>query len=151
MSVDEESARAWRDSMDGDQGHSTTTREIGGEGRVSQIRARLPGQVRLERIDTARALYGPLYERPEIERRIGETLPFRWGRPRTATLEPIESYDGGVIPDDALLKFDDAERTGLFSAFVVATPAYGKHRDVDPWLMGVVSGTELYAVIARWG
>src|SRR5262249_60109445 len=85
------------------------------EDRVRQIRERLPGQVVLERTDAARALYGPLYERGEIERRIGETLPSRWGRARTARLELIEEYDGDLIPADALIKFDDAERTGLFS------------------------------------
>jgi hypothetical protein len=117
--------------------------------RVRQIRARLPGQVRRERIETARALYGTLYGLTELQQKIGQTMTPRWGQRRTARLEPIESYED-AIPDEALLKFDDAQRTGLFTAFHVATPAYTKGQEVDPWLVGQLTDCSLYAVIAQW-
>ena len=117
--------------------------------RIRDIRARLPGQALCERVDMARAQYGPLYTLAEIRAKVGETFPFRWGQRRTALLHPLETYDQR-IPDDALLKFDDASKTGLFSTFYVATPAYTKGQEPDPWLLGVVTGTDLYAVLAQW-
>src|SRR5262245_28571444 len=118
--------------------------------RLRQIRACLPGQVLWERIDTAHAAYGPLYTLAQIQRRIGESLPARFGFRRTAICEPIETYRGSRIPDEALVKYDEAARSGLFARFWVATPTYREERQADPWILGEIEDTDSYAVIARW-
>jgi hypothetical protein len=117
--------------------------------RVRAIRFRLPGQAVDERVELARVAYGPLYTMGLIRERVAETLPIRVGYVRSTVVEPIEQY-GGAIPDEALLKYDDAARSGLFSAFHVVTPTYYRQRQIDPWLVAQVAGTELRAIIARW-
>jgi hypothetical protein len=117
--------------------------------RARAIRARLPGQLLRERQDMARLCYGPLYSLAEIRQRVGEVLPRRFGFVRGATLEPIEQYRE-PIPDEALLKYDDAAQTGWFSKFWVATPTYYQERQVDPWIVAEVQGVDRWAVIARW-
>ena len=92
-------------------------------GRVREIRSRLPGQMLQERLETAQLTYGPLYSLAEVRQRVGEVLPRRLGYVRSAVLEPIETYRER-IPDESLLKYDDAVRSGLFSKFWVATPTY---------------------------
>jgi hypothetical protein len=119
------------------------------DSRIRAIRARLPGQVLRERIEMAQVCYGPLYSLAELRQKVGQTLPRRAGFVRGAVLEPIEEYRQ-VIPDDALLKYDDAVNSGLFSRFWVATPTYYQERQVDPWICGEVAGTDRYAVIAQW-
>ncbi|HXH82515.1 MAG TPA: hypothetical protein VNN07_06250 [Candidatus Tectomicrobia bacterium] len=117
--------------------------------RIRAIRQRLPGQMIRERLETAYLNYGPLYSLAEIRQRVGEVLPRRLGFVRGALLEPIETYRE-PIPDEALLKFDDAQRSGLFSKFWVATPTYYQERQIDPWIIAEVEGTDRWAVIARW-
>jgi hypothetical protein len=117
--------------------------------RVRAVRSRLPGQMLQERLETAQLTYGPLYALAEIRQRVGEVLPRRFGYVRSAMLEPIEAYRHR-IPDHALLKYDDAVQSGLFSKFWVATPAYYQERQVDPWIVAEVSGSDRWAVIARW-
>ena len=117
--------------------------------RVRQIRSRLPGQMRSERLDEARCRYGPLYTRTQVREKVAATLPVRFGYVRSAALEPIETY-GLPIPPEALLKYDDALTTGLFSRFLVATPRYYEAPQTDPWIIGEVVETKLFAVIACW-
>ena len=117
--------------------------------RVRAIRSRLPGQMLNTRLERAALEYGPLYTLTEMRTRIGETLRWRFGYVRGATLVPIETYRGS-IPDDALLKYDDAEKTGLFSRFLVATPTYYQERQLDPWIVAEVAGGDRWAVIAQW-
>lgn len=117
--------------------------------RVRTIRQRLPGQMIRERLEAAYLNYGPLYSLAEIRQRVGEVLPRRLGFVRGALLEPIEIYRD-PIPDEALLKYDDALRSGLFSKFWVATPTYYQERQVDPWIVAEVEGTDRWAVLARW-
>lgn len=117
--------------------------------RVRAIRFRLPGQAVGERLEIARVAYGPLYTMGLIRERVAETLPIRVGYIRSVVVEAIEKY-GGSIPDESLLKYDDAERSGLFSEFLVVTPTYYWQPQVDPWLVAQVAGTSLWAVIARW-
>ena len=117
--------------------------------RVRTIRQRLPGQMIRERLEAAYLNYGPLYSLAEIRQRVGEVLPRRLGFVRGALLEPIETYRD-PIPDEALLKYDDALRSGLFSKFWVATPTYSPERQVDPWIVAEVEGTDRWAVLARW-
>jgi hypothetical protein len=132
---------------------STTTRpdasvaEIAA--RACAIRARLPGQMLAEREATAQLYYGPLYSLAEIRQRIGEVLPWCFGYIRSAALEPIEQYRD-PIPDEALLKYDDAFQRGVFSRFWVATPTYYHDRQMDPWIVAEVEGGDRWAVIARW-
>ena len=118
--------------------------------RARAVRARLPGQMLQERIENAQLAYGPLYTLAEVRQRVGETLPRRFGYVRSAVLEPIESYRE-LIPDHALLKYDDAVQSGLFDKFWVATPTYYQERQVDPWIVGEIGGgADRWAVIARW-
>jgi len=117
--------------------------------RAQEIRRRLPGQARRQRLDTARLEYGPLYTVAEIQHRVLQTLPQKVGFIRRAVFEPLESYQG-FIPDEALLKYDAASRSGLFSTFSVVTPTYFSQKQVDPWIVAQVDGTEVYAVIAQW-
>ena len=139
--------------MDHTQAPRTTTTpatESDVDARVRAIRARLPGQMLRERLEMAQVYYGPLYSLAEIRQRVGQTLPRRAGYVRGAAIEPIEDYGQG-IPDDALLKYDDAVKSGFFSKFWVATPTYYQERQVDPWIVAEVEGTDRWAVIARWG
>jgi hypothetical protein len=80
---------------------------------------------------------------------VAQTLPQKLGFIRRAVFQPIESYQG-LVPDDALLKYDDAVRGGLFSAFTVVTPTYFSQKQIDPWIVGQVDGAGFYAVIAQW-
>ena len=123
--------------------------EVDQTSRIATIRAGLPGQVFRQRIEMATVCYGPLYTLAEVRRRVGESLPYRFGFIRGATLEPIEEYRD-PIPDEALLKYDDAVKSGLFGHFWVATPTYYEERQVDPWILAEVNGIERYAVIAQW-
>src|SRR5213083_3072893 len=60
--------------------------------RAQEIRRRLPGQARRQRLDTARLEYGPLYSLAEIQQRVAQTLHQKVGFIRRAVFEPIESY-----------------------------------------------------------
>jgi len=117
--------------------------------RVRAIRFRLPGQAVMERIELARVAYGPLYTVGLIRERVAETLPTRIGYVRSTVMEPIEQYSG-LMPDEVLLKYDEAARSGLFAKFWVVTPTYYWTSQVDPWIVAEVAGTTLCAVIARW-
>jgi hypothetical protein len=119
------------------------------ERRVRAIRSRLPGQGVRERLEMAALSYGPLYSLAQIRQRVGEVLPRRLGYVRGASLEPIEQYQL-LIPDEALLKYDDAVRSGLFGKFWVATPTYYQERQVDPWIVAEIEGTDRWAVIVSW-
>ncbi len=118
--------------------------------RVRAIRTTLPGQMLRERMDTAALLFGPLYTLAEVRQRVGDSLPRRVGFVRGAALVPIEAYRE-PIPDDALLKYDDALRSGVFGKFLVATPTYYREQQVDPWIVAeVADATDRWAVIAQW-
>ena len=107
------------------------------------------GDAWMLRLEMAALCYGPLYSLAEIRQNVGAVLPRRLGYVRGASLEPIETY-AAPIPDEALVKYDDAARTGLFSKFWVATPTYYQERQVDPWIVAEVDGSDRWAVIARW-
>ena len=117
--------------------------------RVRAIRFRLPGQAVMERIELARVAYGPLYTIGLIQERVAETLPIRIGYVRSTVMEPIEQYSG-LMPDEVLLRYDEAAQSGLFAKFWVVTPTYYWTSQVDPWIVAEVAGTRLCAVIARW-
>lgn len=118
--------------------------------RVRAVRDRLPGQLLRERLGMTQLCYGRLYGLAEIRQKVGKVLPRRVGFVRGATLEPIQTYRE-AIPDEALLKYDDAVRSGLFSRFWIATPTYYQQRQMDPWIIGEVIGSDRWAVIAHWG
>ena len=117
--------------------------------RLLAIRLRLPGQAVRERVDMARAAHGPLYTMGLVREQVVQTLPVRLGYVRSTVVEPIEEYRE-EIPDEALLKYDDAQRSGLFSKFWIVTPTYYRERQIDPWIVGEVTGSKLCAVIASW-
>jgi hypothetical protein len=117
--------------------------------RVRHIRAGLPGQLRRHRLRTASLLYGPLYTVDEAHRRIAGTLPFRFGWVRRVRVVPIERSET-LLPDDVLLRYDDAAQAGVFSRFLVATPAYYWWPQPEAWLLAEVDGTARWAVLARW-
>jgi hypothetical protein len=117
--------------------------------RARAIRFRLPRQAVSERIEMARVAYGPLYTMGLVRQRVADTLPNRIGYIRSASVEALEEY-AGPIPDDALLKYDEAQRSGLFAKFWVVTPRYYWRSQIDPWIVAEVAGTALCAVIARW-
>ncbi|MGH7390722.1 MAG: hypothetical protein ACREM3_14880 [Candidatus Rokuibacteriota bacterium] len=117
--------------------------------RARDIRRRLPGQMLDERLETARLYYGPLHTVDEVRARVARTLPHRLGFVRGATLEPIEAYRAH-IPDEALLKWDDAVSKNIFSQYWVAIPTYLGRNQADPWIIGQVTGSGLCAVIAQW-
>jgi hypothetical protein len=117
--------------------------------RIHDIRAGLPGQLRQERLATASLLYGPLCSLDELHRRIARTLPWLLGSVRRVTVVPVEQSDS-VLPDEVLLKYDDAMQLGVFSRFLVATPAYYWSPRGDPWLVAKVDGTDRWAFIAGW-
>jgi hypothetical protein len=119
------------------------------EARIRAIRARLPGQMLRERLEMVQVCYGPLLSLADVRQRAAHTLPRRAGYVRGAVLEPIEDYRR-PIPDDALLKYDDAVASGFFSRFWVVTPTYYQERQVDPWIVAEVQGTDRYVVIAHW-
>ena len=135
------------------ESHDSPVHEIPtveGNERARRVRAGLRGQVVRERIDTATAYHGALYTLAEIQQKVGDTLPISVGARRSAVLEPLDDYRAERIPDDVLLKYDDARASGLFSSFWVATPVYRAQRQPDPWLLGEVADTSLYAVVAHW-
>jgi hypothetical protein len=117
--------------------------------RLQAIRSRLPGQMRAERLREAELRYGTLYSLAEVRRKVSETLALRAGFIRSAAFDPIDTY-AEPIPADALLKYDDAVRSGLFEKFLVATPRYYESRQTDPWIVGQITGTDRFAVIAYW-
>src|SRR5947199_8824653 len=84
--------------------------------RAQEIRRRLPGQARRQRLDTARLEYGPLYSLAAIPQREAQTLHQQAGLIRRAVVEPNENYQG-TIPDEPLLNNDAAAHIGLYSDF----------------------------------
>jgi hypothetical protein len=119
------------------------------DARVRAIRARLPGQMLRERLEMVQVCYGPLWSLADVRQRVSQTLPRRAGYVRSAVLEPVEDYRQ-AIPDEALLKYDDAVQSGFFSRFFVATPTYYQERQIDPWIVAEVVGTDRYVVITQW-
>lgn len=116
---------------------------------MRDIRATLPGQLRRARLATAALMYGPLYSLDDLHRRIARTLPWRPGSVRRVKVDPIERADT-LIPDDVLLKYDDALQLGVFARFLIARPAYWWRPRGDPWLVAGVAETEQWAIIASW-
>ncbi len=117
--------------------------------RVTANRMSLPGQMLKTRLETARLHYGELLTLAEVRQRAARTLPWRLGVTRRARVEAIEQYSD-PIPDEALLKYDDARGKELFSCFSVVTPHYASQPESDPWIVGQLIGADLWAVIAQW-
>jgi hypothetical protein len=94
-------------------------------------------------------LYGPLYSLEELHRLIAGTLPWCLGRVRRVKVEAIERWET-EIPDAVLLKYDDALQVGVFSRFLIVTPAYYVWPAGDPSLVAEVADSERWALVARW-
>ena len=79
----------------------------------------------------------------------------------TTSWRYIDSYDH-IIPDQALLRYDEAKQSGLFHAFFVVEPVLRQYIHKDPWLVGSLierSGNQnelstdnrrAYIVLAYW-
>lgn len=119
------------------------------DARIRDIRATLPGQLRQQRLRTASLLFGPLYSLDEVHRRVAHTLPFALGRVRRMRVTPIEGADV-FLPEDVLLRYDEAVQTGVFSRFLVGTPAYYWWSQPQAWLIAEVAGTDRWAVLTHW-
>jgi hypothetical protein len=117
--------------------------------RAQEIRAGLPGQLRQQRLGTASLLYGPVCSQDELRARIASSLPWKLGSIRRARLEPIEQTEI-VIPDEILVKYDDAVQLGLFSRFMLGRPAYWLAVHDPRWLVAEIADTERWVAIARW-
>lgn len=128
---------------------SDSYRERDARARIRDIRAGLPGQLRQERLATAALLYGPLCSLDQVHHRIARTLPWLFGSVRRVTVTPVDQSDT-VLPDEILLKYDDAVQLGVFSRFLVAIPAYYWSPRGDPWLVAKVDGTDRWAFIIGW-
>lgn len=125
--------------------------------RAAAIRAQLPDQAAAEELknrrEIAAALYGPLYSLAELRDRAARTMPLPraippWGR-RGVVLEQVPTYRSR-IPDQPLLKYDEALQSSLFSGFWVATPICNRRAGPHRWIIAEVADTTRWAVIAHW-
>jgi hypothetical protein len=135
-------------TVHGDHGASSES-ETDVWARLREIRARLPGQLRRERLATAAMTYGALCSLDELHARIARTLPRRLGYVRRTSVVTIERSEI-AIPDHVLLTYDDAVRLAIFARFLVLTPAYYLRQQTERWLVAEVAGTERWTVVARW-
>ena len=102
-----------------------------------------------ERLATASLVYGPLFSLQTMHRRIAHTLPWRPGRLRRTKVTPIAQSEV-AIPDDVLMKYDDARQLGVLSQFLIVRPAYFWAPDGLCWLVAGVAETARWAIIASW-
>src|SRR5437016_13155455 len=86
--------------------------------RGQEIRRRLPGQARRQRLDTARLEYGPLYSLAEIQQRVAQTLfsAFRVVTPAYFSQKQVDPWivaqvDGAELYA-VIAQWDDAEELG---------------------------------------
>ena len=119
------------------------------DAHLREIRAGLPGQLRQQRLRAAALEFGPLYSLDDIHRRIAHTLPSVLGCVRRTRVTPIERARM-FIPEDALLRYDEAAQHGVFARFLVATPAYYWRSQPAAWLIAEVDGTDRWVVLAHW-
>jgi len=59
----------------------------------------------------------------------------------------VENYPR-PIPDAALLRLSEAQKSGLFHGFYIVEPSYGSV-GADPWLIGFIR-PDHYIVLAYW-
>lgn len=120
---------------------------------IDEVRKELPGQEFATKIVTAQLHYRGPYDWHDVARQIGKTLPFRPFLMRGALWTTIETYPG-IIPGEALLKYKEADKLGIFDNFIVATPAYDAIDSNDPWLLGRIEHPSRYShshfIIAYW-
>lgn len=104
---------------------------------VATLRAQLPLQARAKELQEAELAYHTV-QWGVARRRIARSLPWRLFRWRRPVLWKIEEYPH-FIPDAALLKLAEAERSGLFTSLWVAEPTYERQviQRTDPWIIGL--------------
>ena len=117
---------------------------------VRRIRDRLLRPTLEERVAQARARYGRVYTLGQLRAAAYPRRRGRLSRFERGSMEPLEIYRA-LIPDDALLRYNDASETESFSQFWVVTPTrVGRDRPAR-WLVGQLrGGVQLYAIVARW-
>ena len=139
---------------------------VGDRERAAIIRAELPGQ-RTERAhctirSEAQLRYGQILSWRAVLDAVARVAPRRLFFFRDALATKLEVYRG-PIPDEALLAFDEAQRTGLFSSYWIVTPRYeslgARLAASDPWLVAQLNDADAYApgfhlsnyvVLAHW-
>lgn len=118
--------------------------------QVRRIRDGLPGQTVGDRIAQARARYGRVYTEAELRAAAGPRWRAWFSRFARDVMQPLEAYQA-PIPDDALLRYDDASDTAWFSRFCVVAPASAGRDRPARWIVGQLRGSaERYAIVARW-
>jgi hypothetical protein len=118
--------------------------------RIQRIRDRLLRPTLEERVAQVRARYGRVYTPAQLRTAASPHQRNRFRGFQRGFLEPLETYEA-PIPDDALLRYDDALGTESFSQFWVVTPARaGQDRPIR-WIVGQLrGGVDLFAIVARW-
>lgn len=122
---------------------------------IDCIKAELPYQKRLvdakKEQELIEAEFGLSYSESEMRRNILDTLP--WYKDEdtySVSWSFIRDYTGH-IPDTALIRYDEAKKTGKFGAFQVWY-LERRRRYVDPWLIGVIqtSKESRFIPLAYW-
>lgn len=117
--------------------------------RIRRIRDRLLRPTLEERVAQVRARYGRVYTAAQLRAAASPRQRNRFRGFERGFLEPLETY--GAIPDDALLRYDDALETESFSQFWVVAPARSGRDRPTRWIVGQLrGGLGLFAIVARW-
>lgn len=105
----------------------------------------------LSRLQLAEAEFGLSYSEDEISDRVCHSIRPKWCQHRVATWTAVDAYTE-LIPDAALIKLGVAHKSNFFSHFYIVSPMYREITPVsfDPWLVGRVTGTERWIVVAYW-
>lgn len=128
---------------------------------LETVRAGLAGQKRREWrrradeiLERATAEFGLAFTTEEITARVAAVLPWVPFKKRSALWIALEDY-AGTLPDAAILAWQRAEQSRLFTSFDVVEPRYVSRAPApDPWLVGHVSGyrgqAKDWIVLAYW-
>ena len=118
--------------------------------RVRRIRERLLRPTLEERVAQVRARYGRVYTLTQLRATASARRRGRARRCEHGFMESIEAYEA-PIPDDALLRYEDASETTWFWRFHVVMPISSRAERPLRWIVGEVrGGADLYAIVARW-
>jgi hypothetical protein len=119
--------------------------------RVKKIRAALPNLA--PNLEVAAAQFGLQVPARAVHQHARRALPFKFFSRRGSTWWTVDHFRGSV-PDQALLKYDEAKRTGLLTHFYVVVPMRSTARyefaPRDPWLVGSVQAIAEGYQPPRW-
>lgn len=115
---------------------------------AQRVRQKLPGQVAQSRRALAEAQYGLAMSQRELHDKIRRSIRARFGFERSSSGVGITSYTR-FIPDEALLKYQEAKDSGFFDRFTIEWPTYDSKQAPDPYLVGWLDG-DTAIVLAYW-